>query len=43
MLCNKAIHNTVWTVDNLNPNLREGSVGQPINANSPVLIRHVAT
>jgi hypothetical protein len=43
MLANKAVHTTIWVVEHVNPNLRESTLGQPVPANAPVVIKHCAT
>lgn len=39
----KKIYNTVWTIEDSNPNSRKSSFGQPVVANSGVIIKHCAT
>jgi len=39
----KKNYNTVWTIDDLNPTTRKENIGQPVPANTGILIRHSAT
>lgn len=39
----KNIYNTVWKILHINPNLRNSSLGEAVNANEQVLIEHCAT
>ncbi len=39
----KNIYNTVWKIVHGSPNLRIQTVGQPVQANQPILLEHCAT
>ena len=39
----KNIYNCVWRILHPDPNLRNPSIGSPVEANQPVLIEHCAT
>ena len=39
----KNIYNCVWRILHSNPNLRQTSLGQPVDSNAPILIEHCAT
>ena len=39
----KANYNTVWEVEHVNPNVRFETGGQPVRANEPILLKHLAT
>ena len=39
----KKIYNTVWSVEHVDPGSRKANYGQPIPANSGILIQHCAT